>query len=89
MASARIRFRFDVATGKQELVIEYESEGDALPREHEAAHRALVEELRRRGVLHGGADDVAVVLERVAPAADGGGHTTRVTPGGEPEREPA
>ena len=68
---ARIRFRWDVATGRQVLTVEYDSPPDALPREHEREHRALVEKLRAMGVLQdaGGAD---LAVERVYAPAEAG-----------------
>lgn len=45
MAEVTIRFRYNPSTGKRELLIEYESEEDMLPHEHERDHRALAEKL--------------------------------------------
>lgn len=45
MAEVTIRFRFNPATGKRELVIGYESESHMLSHEHEREHRALAEKL--------------------------------------------
>jgi hypothetical protein len=62
MAEVTIRFRHNPATGKRELIIGYESDGDALPHEHERDHRALAEQLL--GVPLG--DDVGEIrVERV------------------------
>lgn len=86
---ARIRFRWDVATGRQALVVEYDSAPDALPREHEQEHRALLEELRRRGVL-AGADGAELPVERVYAAAPPAPAAAAPAPagGGDPQREP-
>ena len=41
MADVILRLRVDPATGKRELVIDYTSDAEALPIEHEHAHRAI------------------------------------------------
>lgn len=56
----KIHLRFNVRTGKKDLVIEYESDDDALPYEHEQRHREIVETLIGKGLV--GADDVGEVL---------------------------
>ncbi len=61
MASARIRLSVDPATKKRTIVISYESDSDALPQEHEEAHRALVDKLIERGYAK---DGDAIVVER-------------------------
>ncbi len=43
MAEVTIRLRHNPKTGERELVVDYESEDDALPFEHERDHRELVE----------------------------------------------
>jgi hypothetical protein len=48
MAEITIKLRHNPKTGERELIIGYESEGDALPFEHEREHRALVEALLGR-----------------------------------------
>ena len=45
MAELRIRLEVDPKTGKKQLVIDYASDSDALPVEHEEEHRRLVEKL--------------------------------------------
>ena len=45
MAKAILRVEVDQATGKRTLSIAYESDEDALPQEHEQAHRALAEKV--------------------------------------------
>ena len=64
MADIRIRFRFDVETGGKEIVVEYESDPDALPYEHEQRHREIVEMLVGKGVI-GVQDAGAVRVERL------------------------
>ncbi len=43
MAEVTIRLRHNPKTGERELVVDYESEDDALPFEHERDHREMVE----------------------------------------------
>lgn len=45
MAELTIRLRRDPATGKHDILIDYDSDADALPHEHEQMHRAAVEKL--------------------------------------------
>lgn len=62
MAEVTIKFRYNPATGKRELIIGYESDSDALPHEHEQDHRALAEKLLGQKL----GDDVGdIVVERV------------------------
>lgn len=62
MADVTIRFRHNPSTGKRELVINYESDDDALPHEHERDHRALVEKVLGRALT----DEDKVIIERVS-----------------------
>ncbi len=50
MADLILRLRVDPATGKRELVIDYTSDADALPIEHEDAHRQLADRFVDGGV---------------------------------------
>ena len=43
MAELTLRLIVDPVTGRREIVVGYRSDGDALPEEHEEAHRALAE----------------------------------------------
>ena len=61
MAEVTLRFRHNPGTGKRELIIQYESDEDALAHEHERDHRALVESLIGQKI----GDDTEVVVERV------------------------
>jgi hypothetical protein len=61
MASVRIRLEIDPKTSKRTVVIAYESDSDALPHEHEEAHRALVQKLFEGGLAREGD---AIVVER-------------------------
>ena len=45
MAEIQIKFRHNPKTGKRDMIINYESDQDALPHEHERDHRALIEKL--------------------------------------------
>jgi hypothetical protein len=51
MAELNIRLQIDPETGKKNLIIEYESDSDMLPIEHEEEHRRLVNELVEGGVV--------------------------------------
>ena len=66
MADITIRFRFNIETGRKEIVVEYESDRDALPHEHERRHREIVLALVGRGVI-GAAEASSVRVERVRP----------------------
>ena len=52
----KIHLRFNVETGKKDIVIEYDTDADAMAWEHEQRHREIVEQLVGSGVLD--ADDV-------------------------------
>lgn len=45
MAEITIRLRRDPETGKNDIIIEMESDMDALPHEHEQMHREAVEKI--------------------------------------------
>jgi hypothetical protein len=66
MPEVILRLRADPVTGKRQLVVDYRSDSDALPMEHEEEHRNLVE-----GILEGGAAKAVaegkVEVEREAP----------------------
>jgi hypothetical protein len=51
MANVIIRLVVNKATGKKDVVIGYTSDADALPMEHEDAHRAVVEKLLAGGIV--------------------------------------
>ena len=66
MAEITIRLVYNLETGKKDIFIDYESEEDALPVEHEKEHRQIVAQLLGQGVLE--PDDVGEVsVQRVAP----------------------
>ncbi|WP_106091513.1 hypothetical protein [Enhygromyxa salina] len=60
MAELNIRLLIDPETGKKNLIIEYESDSDMLPIEHEDEHRRLINELVEGGVVK--AEDLGKVI---------------------------
>jgi hypothetical protein len=66
MADVILRLRVDPATGKRELVIDYTSDAEALPIEHEHAHRAIA----NRVVADGLGGDGIEVSRGSEPAGD-------------------
>jgi hypothetical protein len=70
MASATLKLSVDPTTGKRTITISYSSDADALPHEHEEAHRQVVEKLFEGGIAKPG--DTIVV------ARDGEGTTAEV-----------
>lgn len=81
MAEVTIRFKYNPATGKRELIIGYESDSDALPHEHERDHRALAEQLLGQPI----GDDTVVRVERASK--DGTPLEGAPSPDGAPARE--
>lgn len=70
MGEIKIRFKFDTTTGRKEIIVEYESDSDRLPVEHEKRHRDIVEQLVGRGILK--PDEAGNVrVERVRPQSGG------------------
>ena len=66
MGEINIRFRMNMASGKKDIVIDFESDEDAMRHEHEKRHREIIERLVGEGVLQ--ADEVGeVTVERAAP----------------------
>jgi hypothetical protein len=49
MAELTIALRHNPETGKKDIIIHLESDADALPHEHEEAHRELVEKIIGKG----------------------------------------
>lgn len=66
MPDVILRLRVDPATGKRELVIDYTSDADALPAEHEDAHRQVANQ-----VVEGGLKSGKVEVSRGQEAASG------------------
>lgn len=69
MAELILRLRVDPATGRREVVVDYASDADALPMEHEDEHRRLAGKIVEGGLASG---QVEVTREVEAPVADGG-----------------
>jgi hypothetical protein len=63
MAELTLRLVVDPSTGKKNVIISYSSDSDALPIEHEDAHRALVEKLIEGGAIKA-AELGRIVVER-------------------------
>jgi hypothetical protein len=78
MADLILRLRVDPKTGKREIVIDYTSDSDALPMEHEEAHQQLANKVVEGGLKSG---KVEVSREAEAPA-------TEAPAGSEPVAEP-
>ena len=78
MADLTLRLRVDPVTGRRELVIDYTSDADALPMEHEEEHRRLAEK-----VVDGGLRSGKVAVSREAEAAP-----AATAPNSEPVAEP-
>ena len=82
MAQVTLRLVYDPDTGKKDIFIDFASDEDALPVEHERAHRELVARLLGQGVLR--PDEVGrVVVTREGAAAPASSQPT-LAPG---ERE--
>jgi hypothetical protein len=68
MAELVLRLRVDPLTGKRTIAIDYSSDADALPIEHEEDHRKLAEKVMEGGLTN---DKVEVSREQEAPIAGG------------------
>lgn len=74
MAEINIRLIYNLETGKKDIYIDFESDADALPIEHEDAHRDIVEKLIGQKVItEGEAGDI--ILRRVEPQRTGSQRT--------------
>ena len=70
MSEITVRLIYNLETGKKDIWIDYESEPDALPIEHEQEHRQFIEELLGKGVLtEDEVGQVRVTRGQSAPAA--------------------
>lgn len=66
MAEIYIKLIYNLESGKKDIFIDFESDADALPIEHEDAHRDIVEQLIGQKVVS--ADEVGdVVIKRLEP----------------------
>lgn len=63
MANLILRLKRNVETGEQELLIDYESDGDRLPFEHEEDHRKWLKKVFDDSELEQG-DDSPVQIDR-------------------------
>ena len=85
MAEINIRLIYNLESGKKDIYIDFESDSDALPIEHEDAHRDIVEQLIGQKVL---TEDEAgeIVVKRVEPQRSGRQETEQTSG---PEKEGA
>lgn len=81
MAELVLRLRTDPATGRREVVVDYHSDSDALPIEHEDEHRRLAGKVVEGGLQSG---QVEVSREQEAPVT--GGPVAGEQPVAEPTR---
>lgn len=51
MADITIKLVYNLETGKQDIYVDFVSDDDALPIEHERDHRQLIEQLIGQGIL--------------------------------------
>ncbi len=75
MAELTIRLVVDPDTGKKNVIINYHSEEDAMPMEHEDEHRRLVDKLLEGGALTA-AELGQIVIEREQSKTDAAALTT-------------
>lgn len=67
MAELVLRLRVDPTTGRREVVVDYRSDSDALPIEHEDEHRRLAGQVVEGGL---GGPKVEVSREAETPATE-------------------
>ena len=72
MAEITLRLRVDPQTGRKTVLVDYASDSDALPIEHEQEHRAFVDKLIAAGVLTEEDRDNVVIERETAPGAEVG-----------------
>ena len=63
MAEMTIKLRVNPGTGRHEVLVDLESDADALPYEHEELHRRVVERLLEAGLLPDG-NSATVIVRR-------------------------
>jgi hypothetical protein len=68
VAELVLRLRTDPATGRREVVVDYHSDSDALPIEHEDEHRRLAGKVVEGGLQSGKVD---VSREQETPVTEG------------------
>lgn len=54
MAEVKLRLVFNLKTGKKDIYVDYESDSDSLPIEHEEAHRKIVDQLIEKDIVKAG-----------------------------------
>jgi hypothetical protein len=64
-----LRLRVDPTTGRREVVVDYTSDSDALPIEHEDEHRRLAGKVVEGGLNSGKVEVTRPVEEPAAPPA--------------------
>lgn len=68
MADIVIHLRYNLETGKKDIYIDYTSDDDAMPIEHEQQHREFVGQLLGKGILT--PDEMGEIkVNRVRPEA--------------------
>ena len=70
MAEINIRLIYNLESGKKDIFIDFESDPDALPIEHEEAHRDIIQQLIGQNVLSE-AEAGEVVVNRIEPKRTG------------------
>jgi hypothetical protein len=71
VADLILRLRVDPVSGRREVVVDYTSDSDALPLEHEEEHRRLAGKLVEGGLESGKVDVSRPVEEPAAPVPAG------------------
>lgn len=83
MAEINIRLIYNLETGKKDIYIDFESDPDMLPIEHEDAHRDIVEKLIGQNVISG--DEAGeIIVRRIEPQRSGKAENTEQS---EPEKQ--
>ena len=89
MATLTLRLEIDPVTKKRNVWVKYDSDADALPMEHEQAHRRIVEALLAGGTLK--AEELGTInVERpaeVTAATSAASSATRPSSAALPEAE--
>jgi hypothetical protein len=71
VAEIQIRFRMNLKTGKKDILIDYESDEDAMRHEHERDHKRIVQQLIGQGLIaEEEVGDVQVTREAPGQAAE-------------------
>jgi len=66
VGSIEIRFRMNMRTGKKDILIDFESDEDAMRHEHEQAHKKIIQRLIGEGVLTEN-EAGEIIVERARP----------------------